>query len=245
MFTKNKDGDSSWRDTPRRGRPPGETAQGLAMRARLYRIATQLFAQRGFEETTLRDIARRAGVSPALLYRYFPSKRAVVLALYDDLSRDFERAALGMPSGKWRDRFLFAVRASLGALGPHRDSLVALIPLLVGRGEEGLFAPATAFSRERVQAVFAAAVTGATDAPRAADATAVGHLLYLAHLGVLLWWLLDRSPKQRATDRLLAIAARLLAPLALALRLGPMRALMRELDDAANGALFGDRPSLA
>ena len=215
------------------------------MRARLYRIATESFAQRGFEETTLRDIARRAAVSPALLYRYFPSKRAIVLALYDDLSRDFEREALAMPRGKWRDRFLFAVRASLAALAPHRDSLVALIPLLVSRGEEGLFAPATAFSRQRVQAVFAAAVTGATDVPRMADAVALGRVLYLAHLGVLLWWLLDRSPKQRATDRLLAIAARVLAPIAFALRLAPMRLLVRELDAAANDALFAEGPSAA
>src|SRR5262245_10267175 len=173
MFTKNKEAAASG-GSRRRGRPVGETSQGAAMRARLYRIATDLFARRGFEETTLREIARRAEVSPALLYRYFPSKRAVVLALYDDLSRDFERRAAAMPRGRWRERFLFALRASLDALAAHRETLVALIPLLVSRGEEGLFAPATAFSRLRVQAVFAAAVAGATDAPRATDADALG-----------------------------------------------------------------------
>ena len=34
--------------------------------------------------------------------------------------------------------------------------------------------------------------------PKPPLATAIGRLLYLVHLAVLLWWLLDRSPKQRA-----------------------------------------------
>jgi len=212
------------------------------MRERLYLAATGLFAKHGFEETTLRQIAARAGVSPALLYRYFPSKRAVVLALYDELSHDFERAAGGLPAGKWRERFLFAVRASLAVLEPHRDVLVALIPLLVSRGEEGLFAPATAFSRERVQAVFVAAATGAKDAPRAAEAAALGRLLYLAHLGVLMWWLLDRSDRQQATELLLGQLERGLAPVALALKFPSTRRLVSEIDSAAGSALFGDEP---
>ena len=45
----------------------------------------RLIAERGYDATTLRDVAERAGVSAGLLYRYFPSKRAVVLALYDEL----------------------------------------------------------------------------------------------------------------------------------------------------------------
>ena len=212
------------------------------MSERLYLAATRLFAQHGFEETTLRRIAASAGVSPALLYRYFPSKRAVVLALYDELSRDFERAAGALPAGKWRERFVFALRSSLAVLEPHRDVLVALIPLLVSRGEEGLFAPATAFSRQRVQAVFVAAATGARDAPRAAEAAALGRLLYLAHLGVLMWWLLDRSDRQQATELLLVQLERGLAPVALALKLPPTRRLVSELDAAAGSALFGDEP---
>lgn len=239
MFTKNKPARPA-EGKRGRGRPPGPTAHGEAMRARLYRVAIGLFARRGFEETTLREIAQRAGVSPALLYRYFPSKRAVVLALYDELSRDFERETAELAPGKWRERFLTALRASLGVLAPHRETLVALIPLLVSRREEGLFSPATAFSRERVQGAFVAAATGASDAPTGATGAALGRLLYLAHLGVLLWWLLDRSAGQRATEALLSLLERVLAPVALALKLPPTRTLALELDAAAGQALFGD-----
>ena len=81
MFTENV--------KPRkRGRPPGRTPQGAAAKRHLYATALQRIAARGYEGTTLRDIAEQAGVSVGLLYRYFPSKQAIVIALYDELSAD-------------------------------------------------------------------------------------------------------------------------------------------------------------
>src|SRR5262245_15540703 len=97
----------------KRGRPPGTTAQGVAARDRLYDIAIRMIAERGYDATTLRDIAKEAGVSVGLLYRYFPSKQAVIIALYEELSTDFAREAAGMQPGKWRDRFIFALKTSL------------------------------------------------------------------------------------------------------------------------------------
>src|ERR1019366_4783701 len=71
------------------GRPPGQTAGGAAARQRLYGIALRRMATHGYESTTLRDVAKEAGVSVGLLYRYFPSKRAVIVALYEELSADY------------------------------------------------------------------------------------------------------------------------------------------------------------
>ena len=84
-------------------------------------------------------------------------------------------------------------------LEPHRSALKGLIPVIVGDPEEGVFAEGMAFSRRRVQSAFESAVSGATDSPGTPLAEALGRLLYLAHLAVLLWWLLDKSPRQRAT----------------------------------------------
>jgi len=90
----------------------------------------------------------------------------------------------------------------------------------VGDRDEGLFAPGTASSRKRVLSVFVRAVTGASDAPgRADNAGALGRVLYLAHLGVVLWWLLDRSREQRATRALVGLMLRGARFAAIALRL--------------------------
>jgi AcrR family transcriptional regulator len=231
MFTKNV--------KPRkRGRPPGPTAQGAAARQHLYVTAMRLIAERGYEATTLRDIATEAGVSVGLLYRYFPSKQAVVIALYDELSAEYARQAEAMPQGKWRDRFMFALKTSLRVLEPHRVALRALTPVLVGDPDEGIFAATTAFSRLRVQRVFEDAISGSVDAPRQPLAESLGRLLYLVHLTVLLWWLLDKSSKQRATAALVSLTGQLLPSAALALRVPPVRRFVIASDGLIREALF-------
>jgi AcrR family transcriptional regulator len=224
----------------KRGRPPGPTAQGAAARDHLYETAMRMIADRGYEATTLREIAREARVSVGLLYRYFPSKQAVIIALYEELSTDYARQAARMKAGTWRDRFLFALETSLHVLQPHRVALRALIPVLVGDPEDGVFAAGTAFSRQRVQHVFETAVEGSTDAPKPPLADALARLLYLAHLAVLLWWLLDKTPKQRATVALVALTKRLLPSAALALRLPYIRGFVLSMDQLMREALFGD-----
>jgi AcrR family transcriptional regulator len=233
MFTQNV-------KSRKRGRPAGQTAQGAAARDRLYAVAMRLIARSGYEATTLRDIAKEAGVSVGLLYRYFPSKQAVVIALYDELSAEYARQAEGMPPGRWRDRFIFALTTSLDVLKPHQMALRALTPVLVGDPEEGIFSGSTAFSRLRVQRVFEEAVTRASDAPKPPLAEALGRLLYLVHLAVLLWWLLDKSAHQRATSALVSLTQQLLPSAALALRVPPVRRFVISVDELIRQALFGN-----
>ena len=135
---------------------------------------------------------------------------------------------------------MFALRASLGGLTPHREILKALVPVLVGDPDEGLFAPGTAFSRVRVQGVFNDAVSRAVDAPRPELAASLGRLLYLLHLAVLLWWLLDKSPGQRATSELVGLIERSMPRAALAIRLPMVSSMVRAGDALFRRALFDD-----
>ncbi|HYE86342.1 MAG TPA: TetR/AcrR family transcriptional regulator [Vicinamibacterales bacterium] len=226
----------------RPGRPAGETAQGTATRARLYAIAMDQIGTRGYEATTLRDIAAKAGVSVGLLYRYFPSKQSIVMALYDQLSADYAARAAAIPEGRWRDRFLFALQESLDVLRPHRAALTALTPVLVGDPTQGIFSNATAPSRLRVQAVFEFAVADAMDAPKQPLAGALGRLLYLVHLAVLLWWLLDRSVGQRTTRQLETLISTLLPSVAVSLRLPMMRRFVSSLDQLIGEGLLAPTP---
>jgi AcrR family transcriptional regulator len=233
MFTQNV-------KARKRGRPPGQTPQGAAARERLYATAMQLIARHGYAATTLRDIAQEAGVSVGLLYRYFPSKQAVVIALYDELSSEYARQAADLPPGRWRDRFIFALRTSLDVLEPHQVALRALTPVLVGDPDEGIFSASTAFSRLRVQQVFEQAVVASSDAPKQPLAAALGRLLYLVHLTVLLWWLLDKSSNQRATAALVSLIQQLLPSAALTLRIPPVRRFVISVDELVRDALFGN-----
>ncbi|WP_228974432.1 TetR/AcrR family transcriptional regulator [Streptomyces sp. DH12] len=59
------------------GAPGGAEAPGGTTRERLLAAASELFAERGYERATVRDIAGRAGLNQALLFRHFGSKRAL------------------------------------------------------------------------------------------------------------------------------------------------------------------------
>jgi AcrR family transcriptional regulator len=49
-------------------------------RARILAAAEQVFAAQGFHKASMQDIAAAAGMSPGNLYRYFPSKNAIIQA---------------------------------------------------------------------------------------------------------------------------------------------------------------------
>ena len=53
-------------------------------RSRLRQLALQLFAEQGYEQTSLREIAERLGVTKAALYYYFKSKEDIVRSLVED-----------------------------------------------------------------------------------------------------------------------------------------------------------------
>ena len=228
-----------------RGRPPGRSAKGERSRQTLYDTAIRLFSERGYEQTTLRGIAREAGVSSALIYKYFPSKAAFVHQLYDELSGVYVERSTEMPAGKWRDRAVFAMTTSLKTLGPHRSTLKAVVGLLMGDSTMGLFSPGASFSRNRVHGVFLRAVTDASDAPAAEIGQALSNVLYVAHLGVILWWLLDRSEGQRATEGLIGLMTPLLAKGALMLWLPGVGPALRSADGLIRRGLYGEAAEAA
>ena len=57
-------------------------------RARIVDAALHLFAEHGYDGTSVRMIAERAGVSPGLLYHYFPAKEALLRALFEATMED-------------------------------------------------------------------------------------------------------------------------------------------------------------
>ena len=62
------------------------TPKAQETRQRIFDTAVKLFMEKGYEETTMRDIAAEAGCSLGLAYRYFESKEVVVIQLYRQLA---------------------------------------------------------------------------------------------------------------------------------------------------------------
>ena len=67
--------------------PQTRRRDAAATRAALLDAAVTLFTDRGYDRTTVRDIAARAGVNQALLFRYFGSKDELFAAVLAEQSR--------------------------------------------------------------------------------------------------------------------------------------------------------------
>lgn len=67
-----------------------------ASRARILEAALRLFAEHGYERTSVKMIARAAGISQGLLYNYFAGKDALLAAIFeasmDDVQASFAAA---------------------------------------------------------------------------------------------------------------------------------------------------------
>jgi AcrR family transcriptional regulator len=63
---------------------PDRHDRGRQTRSRLRELALELFAEQGYEKTSLREIAERLGVTKAALYYYFKSKEDIVRSLVED-----------------------------------------------------------------------------------------------------------------------------------------------------------------
>jgi AcrR family transcriptional regulator len=69
-------------------------ARASAQRARILAAATKCFVEHGFHAASMANIADAAQMSPGLMYRYFPSKSAIVLAIIERQLAD-SRARIG------------------------------------------------------------------------------------------------------------------------------------------------------
>lgn len=187
---------------------PGGKAEET--RARILTAALDLFRRQGFAESTMREIAAEAGVALGSAYYYFDSKEALVLAFYerasDEMHARIEAALAGTagPVPKSLEKRLGVIldakfeyfapnRLFLGALSGHAaDPSNPLSP----------FSKETRHIRDRDLGHFANALQGSRLAMPKDLAPHLPKLLWLYQMGLILFWIYDRSARQRRTQLL-------------------------------------------
>ena len=206
MTRRSSDGDAAAPAAEREARPAAwPDAAGRSSTRRLYETAIRMIAARGYEATTLRDIAKRAGVSPACSTATSPASVRSCSRSTTSCRRSTRSARARWPLALAGPIPLRPCRPASTSSAASRHAGGADLRPALANAEGGLFAPRTAPSRGRVEAVFVEAVRGASDAPPDGAAASLGRMLYFAHLAIILWWLLDKSPRQRATRELMVL----------------------------------------
>ena len=104
----------------------GKTRRQAQGRAAILAAAARAFAARGLHGTTIDDIARETGFAPSSLYRYFPSKHDLHLALLDATADEMLAPFADplLPTLKFRERLEWLLRRQLATIEQHRESFV-------------------------------------------------------------------------------------------------------------------------
>lgn len=100
----------------KRGRPAG--VDGEQTRRRIMFVAAEYVAEVGYANATMKDIAGRAGITGAAIYRYFPSKKELVAATLDEtMNSILSRLDLATQiPGTLQQRFVALLEESLSCM---------------------------------------------------------------------------------------------------------------------------------
>jgi AcrR family transcriptional regulator len=156
----------------------------------------------------MREIAVEAGVAMGAAYYYFDSKEAIVMAFYEQAQGNMHSAIEAeldsiKPGTKGLEARLRAIisaklvgfapnRRLLGALSAHTDPDHPLSP----------FSAETAHIREKDLASFERAVRESDIKLPPPVAPYLGRLLWMYQMGIILFWVYDKSPDQQRTHLL-------------------------------------------
>ncbi len=111
-----------------RRRTRGSSALASERREHLVRLAAELFAKKGYQATTVRNIADEAGILSGSLYHHFDSKESIVdeilSSFFDELTA--ANAAALEKGGDPRTVLSELVRICFGTLVPHRAAIMVM-----------------------------------------------------------------------------------------------------------------------
>ncbi|HXN92359.1 MAG TPA: TetR family transcriptional regulator [Candidatus Sulfotelmatobacter sp.] len=181
---------------------PPKTRRGETSRAAILGAALDLFQQRGYDATTMRAIADHAGVSLGSSYHYFPSKEHLVLEFYRH-THELHAAAIAPLLSREKDlasRLRGTIRAVVITCEPFHTVAGSIFSTVANPSSPlNPFGAAAKPLRDEVVALYAEVVRG-SDARVPNDiAEMLPLMLWLYQMGILYFWIFDRSPGRLRT----------------------------------------------
>lgn len=212
--------------------PTARSSRGAQTRTLILDTALRMFREDGYEATTMRAVAAAAGVSVGNAYYYFESKEHLVQAYYEEIGRTHRALALPRIAERTAlaDRLRIALETHLEVIAPYHDFAGSFFKVAADpRSPLSPFSPESAPARDEAIAFFRAVVDGSSARVPAPLRTELPRLLWLMHMGVMLYWVYDRSPGTEKSTQLVERAVPLVVRLVALSRLPGLRGA---LDDA-------------
>jgi len=188
-----------------KARKPGKRAQSKqAIRDRIVKAALTLFQTKGFDTTTTKAIARRAGIAEGTVFNYFRTKEDIALFFFEE-EVDHAIAAVRddphLRKAPLEEKLFKLVHSQLEFLAPYERFIgAALLHALNPASHLGAFSHRAQQLRHRYLA-FVAELIEDSSPKRKNDAFSwlVPEAFWIYYLGVLLFWLYDTSKDKQHT----------------------------------------------
>ena len=184
-----------------------KTQKGDQTKAVILETALEMFQERGYEQTTMRAIAEKANVSLGNAYYYFRSKEYLIQAFYHrthELHLAASKAALEKET-TLRARLLAVMRMKIETLEPYHEFAGVLFKTAAHPQS-----PLNPFSdesdpvrKESTQLFKQVVEDSKARIPKDLRAE-LPYLLWVYHMGIVLFWIHDPSQGHRRTYRLIA-----------------------------------------
>jgi AcrR family transcriptional regulator len=205
---------------PMTKRPVGRRAQNKeAIRKRIVTAALSLFQTKGFDSTTTKAIARKAGIAEGTVFNYFKTKEDIALHFFEqevDQAIAKVRENPRLRKAPLEEKLFTLVHSQLEYLAPYERFIgAAFIHALKPASPLGIFSHRAQELRHRyvgfVQELFEESLPKQRENPLTWLAPDV---FWIYYLGALLYWLHDSSEDKQNTlaflDRSLSIGVSVL-----------------------------------
>ena len=210
------------------------TAARGRTRDAIVQAALELFREQGFERTTMRAVADRAGVSVGIAYYYFSSKDELVQGFYDQLVADHRTRALPELVGRTdlADRLGRTLHEWIAVAEPYRE-FAGRFFAVAAQPDNPLspFSPESGPAREAAVDLYREVLAGSAADVDPELAHELPELLWLYHLGIVLFWVHDHSAGNARTHLLVERTAPMVARVIRLSRLPVLRPLGRQAVD--------------
>ncbi|MFI1466369.1 TetR family transcriptional regulator [Streptomyces wuyuanensis] len=194
----------------------GKPAKSEQTRTLILETALRLFQERGYDKTTMRAIAQEAGVSVGNAYYYFSSKEHLVQGFYDRIAEQHQAAVAEVLDGGEKDLTARVRGVLLGWLDiaePYHEFAAQFFKNAADPDSPlSPFSPESEGPREAAIDVHRRVLSGASVKVDPELADALPRLLWLQQMGLVLFWVYDRSEgcanSRRLVERLAPVTAR-------------------------------------
>jgi AcrR family transcriptional regulator len=174
----------------------GRTPRSEVTRTRIVESALRLFQENGYDRTTMRAIAKEAGVSVGNAYYYFNSKEHLVQGFYDRIAElHGQRSETILTTERdFAPRLRGVMLSWLEVAAPyHQFGKQFFVNAADPNSPLSPFSPESTPARDAQIAIHRAVIEGSSAAVDPELRPDLPELIWLYHMGVVLFWVHDKS----------------------------------------------------